>query len=138
MSSESKKNNFSTILISLAAAMGYGAWAVYANFEHAFMVFMIAGLIQASYAFLSTLCITHVARWVFLKFKCGLRGVSAGFVLSFLLMFMIPITVHSSVGTPDVWQTILPGLIWGSIYLLSFLITLDFKLRILPAKRNSE
>lgn len=120
-----KKSGCSAFLIAMAAAAGYGGWAVYANFEHGTQAWMMAGVIQASYAFISTLCITHVARWTYLKYQCGIKGVCAGFGMSFLVMLAIPLSVHNFFGTPDIFQTILPGLIWGSVYLLGFLIALN-------------
>lgn len=121
------KKHKNSLLTALAAGIGYGGWAVYANFEHGTHAWLMAGIVQAIYAFLSTLTVTHCARLVFLKFKCGIRGVATGFVASFILMLIIPITVHASIGTPDIWQTITPGLIWGGIYLMSFLISLNIQ-----------
>lgn len=122
------KENRSSLLIAVAAAIGYGGWAVYANYEHGTHAWTMAGIVQASYAFFSTFAITHVARIAYVKYNCGVSGVSgvlAGFGMSFLVMLAIPLTVHNIVGTPDIWQTILPGLIWGSIYLMGFLISLN-------------
>jgi len=119
----------STLFTALAAAVGYGGWAVYANYEHGVHAWAMAGSIQAIYAFVSTLSITHVARWTFIKYKCGIRGVLVGFLMSFIVMLAIPLSVHNFFGTPDILQTIFPGLIWGSIYLLGFLATLEIARR---------
>jgi len=133
-----KKNiNYSTLLTALAAAIGYGGWAIYANYEHGTQAAVMAGGIQGTYAFFSTLSITHVARWVFLKYNCAIRGTLAGFTASFIVMLALPLIVHNLAGTQNIWQTILPGLIWGSIYLISFLIMLDIKLRVPSTKKNS-
>lgn len=105
--------------------MGYGGWAVFANYEHGPHAWAMAGAIQATYAFISTFFITTVAQRTYIKYNCGVRGVFAGFITSFIVMLAIPVTVHCIAGTPDILQTILPGLIWGSIYLMGFLITLN-------------
>lgn len=125
-----EKRGRAIFFTALAAGLGYGAWAFYANFGHGFSMAFMAATVQAVYAFISTLSITHVARFVFLHYKCGYRGIFAGFSLSFLVMLAIPLIVHNFFGTPNIWETILPGLIWGSIYLMGFLISLDVKLRI--------
>jgi len=117
--------NLSTFLSALAAGIGYGGWAVYANYEHGVHAWAMAGAIQAIYAFISTLSITHVARKTFMKYSCGIKGVCAGFSMSFLVMLALPLLVHNFFGTPNIWATILPGLIWGSIYLIGFLISLN-------------
>lgn len=127
-----------TLLTALAAALGYGGWAIFANFEHGIKPGVIAGLVQGVYAFISTLSITHIARWVFLKFNCAWRGITVGFIASFIVMIALPLSVHNLAGTPDIWQTILPGLIWGSIYLIGFLISLDVVHRIAPAHQKNE
>lgn len=122
-----KKINYQDLLTALAAGVGYGGWAAYANFEHGGHIWMMAAMVQGIYAFFSTLFITHCARLVFIRSDCGIKGVIAGFTASFILMLAIPLSVHTFIATPDIWQTILPGLIWGSIYLMSFLISMHFK-----------
>lgn len=128
------KGKNTIFLTALLAAAVYGGWAAFANYDHGLSAALMAGGIQGVYAFISTLSITHVARWAFLKYKCGWHGITAGFLMSFLVMLAIPLVVHSFFMTPNIWLTIAPGLVWGSIYLLGFLISLDFKLRILPNK----
>ena len=132
-----EKRGRAILLTALAAGLGYGGWAFYANFEYGFPTAMMSGSIQGVYAFLSTLCITHIAHLTFLKFKCGYRGIFSGFVASFIVMLALPLIVHNYFGTPNIWQTILPGLIWGSIYLIGFLISLDVKIRV-DAKNEVE
>ncbi len=124
-----KKINYSALFTALAAAIAYGGWAVYANYEHGLHSWVMAGIVQGVYAFFSTFFVTYVARLVFFKCKCAMRGILAGFATSFLVMLAIPMGVHCLAGTPDIVQTILPGLIWGSIYLLGFLITLNISQR---------
>ena len=128
---------YQTIMISVLAAVGYGLWAVFANFEHGIHAWSTAGIVQALYAFFATLSVSKVAHWIFLKCKCGLRGISLGFVASFIVMLAFPFSIHSVAGTPDIWETITPGLILGSFYLMGYLISLDWTLRILPERKKS-
>lgn len=121
---------------SLSAAIGYGLWAIFANFEHGAHAWAMAGAVQAIYAFVATMSVSKVAHWIFLKYECGIKGVTMGFLASFVVMLSIPLAVHNFAGTPDVLETILPGLIIGSIYLISYLIGLDWKLRVLPSREN--
>ena len=111
-----------SILNSFAAMLIYGSWAVYANFEHGAQAWKMAGAIQGVYAFFSTLSVTVVAQWVYTKCGRGWLGIVVGFLVSFVVMLTIPIAVHNLAGTPDILQTILPGLIWGSGYLILFLV----------------
>lgn len=122
------KENFA-ILSAILAAAGYGSWAIFSNYEYEIHVWIMAGIVQGIYAFISTLTITNVARWVFFKYKCEAKGIISGFLASFFVMIAIPVTVHGLVGTPNIIQTILPGLVWGSTYLIVFLVCLDKKVR---------
>lgn len=110
------------ILSALAAMFVYGGWAAYANFEHGRDAWTMAATIQGIYAFISTLSVTVCAQWIYMKCGRGVRGIVLGFSISFVLMLAIPVGVHSLAGTPDILQTILPGLIWGALYLLSYLV----------------
>lgn len=110
------------LLNAFAALIIYGSWAVYANFEHGQHAYIMAGIVQGSYAFISTLTMTSAARWMYKKCGCGRNGIISGFSFGFLVMLAIPITVHYMAGTPDILETMLPGLIWGTAYLLSYLI----------------
>ena len=113
------------LLNATAALLVYGAWAVYANYEHGRDAWVMAGMVQGVYAFLSTLSITVVAKAVYIRCGCGKMGISIGFITSFIVMLAIPVGVHSVAGTPDILETILPGLIWGSMYLMGFLLVTE-------------
>ena len=110
------------ILSALAAMLIYGAWAAYANFEHGRHAWIMAAIVQGVYAFISTLSVTACAQWIYVKLGQGAKGVAIGFSISFALMVAIPIGVHSWAGTPDIFQTILPGLICGALYLFGYLV----------------
>lgn len=119
------KQFFIILFNACAALLIYGGWAVYANFEHGLHAGVTAGIVQGVYAFISTLTITLIAKAVYQKCGCGVRGICLGFCTSFIIMITIPLSVHTAFGTPDIWQTILPGLIWGSIYLLGVLVVFE-------------
>ena len=105
-----------------AALVFYGGWAVFANFEHGQIAWLKAGLVQGVYAFVSTLTVTTVAYWMYLKTGCGRKGIGFGLALSYLIMLLIPFSVHSVAATPDRIETVLPGLIIGAVYLAVFLL----------------
>lgn len=104
-----------------AAMVIYGGWAVFANFEHGRAAWLTAGVIQGFYAFASTLTVTVIAKKAFFKFGCGTKGLLLGFLTSFFIMLLFPLTIHTVAGTPDIIETITPGLIWGSGYLAIYL-----------------
>ncbi len=110
------------ILISLLAGLIYGSWAAFANFEHGTAVAAKAGIGQGIYALASTWLVTLTAVYVYHKLKGGWLGFCCGFGSSFLVMLSIPLLIHSILLTPNVWQAILPGLIWGSGYIFIYLL----------------
>lgn len=136
MEKEYKSSRRGKIISASAAAVGYGGWAVYANSDHSMNMAISAGVIQGTYAFLSTILITIVAQKAYEKTKCGMRGICVGFLISFIVMLAIPLSIHNYFGTPNIWQTITPGLIWGSIYLITFLITLEVKQKKVKQRRE--
>lgn len=121
------KDNMVIFFNAFAALIVYGAWASYANFEHGAQAWIMAGSVQAVYAFFSTFFITKSAQFMYKKTGCGFSGVVYGFVSSFFIMFTIPLSIHSYVGTPDLIETILPGLIWGALYIVFFLALMEKK-----------
>jgi len=96
----------------------YGSWAAFVNLEHGTDMAIRAGLGQGAYAFVSTWLITAVARGALARFGKQWVGLCASFLLSFAVMLSLPLLPHSLLGTIDVWEAILPGLIWGSGYII--------------------
>lgn len=111
-----------TILNACAALLVYGGWAIFVNFEYGQEVWLISGLAQGCYAFASTMTVTGMARWCYFRCGCGKEGMLVGFLVSFAVMLLIPLSVHQSVGTPDILETIMPGLIGGVVYLSAVLL----------------
>ena len=109
------------IRISLLAALVYGSWAAFANSEYGFAVALKAGMGQGGYALFSTFWVTVSALRVFCLCRGGWFGVCIGFMVSFFVMASIPLTIHAILRTPNAWQAMLPGLIWGSGYILVLL-----------------
>lgn len=108
-------------LAPLWALLGYGIWSAAINYYHHADNYLLSGLVQGSYAFITTL----VLRFFVLKLYTSLRYnvyaklVTYGF--SFILMVIIPATIHYIIGTKEIFYSILPGAIMGAIYLLIIL-----------------
>ncbi len=114
---------------SVVAALGYGAWAAYANSEHASEIWIRAGIVQAITSFTVTLVITLFARWVFHKAGGRKKGVVVSYLCSFVTVTAFSYAAHYVFGTPDIWQTIAPSMIIGSCYLVSYLLALKASLK---------
>lgn len=112
------------IVAALLAFVIYGCWAYYANHEHGIDKALPAGIAQGAYAFFSTLIVGEMAKRLCLKLGMNIKSIVISFALTFVVMLLIPLIIHSALKTPDIMETILPGLIWGSGYILAILISL--------------
>ncbi len=118
--------------IAVLAGLVYGSWAALCNIEYGSWIALKAGLGQGGYALFSTWIVTWVAVNLYLWCKKGWLGFLLGFVCSFLVMLSIPIAIHSLLNTPNMWSAIMPGLIWGSGYILVYLWRFSAKLQTSP------
>lgn len=118
----------SSLMIPLLAGIIYGSWAAYSNSEYGFAIGLRTGIAQGSYAFFSTWIVTEAAKRIYFKFSEDSnkrKGIIAGFMASFGLMLSIPLIIHTLIETPDMWQSMAPGLIWGSVYIALYLSRLN-------------
>ncbi|MDO6763226.1 hypothetical protein [Agarivorans sp. 1_MG-2023] len=113
-------NQLSPWQIALLAALVYGAWAAFVNSEHGNAVALKAGLVQGSYAFVSTWLISFIAKWMLLRWGFSQTVRWSAMSVSWLVMLAIPVVLHTWQKTPDLVEAILPGLAIGSLYLWSY------------------
>ena len=104
------------LLSSVAAFLGYGGWAVFANYAVSPMAAWRAGFAQGTYAFGSTLFLTVAIRKVFNAAGKGVRGKWIGFTTGMVVIISLPATLNIIAQTPNVIKTILPGIVIGSVY----------------------
>lgn len=104
----------------------YGAWAAYVNSDHGSEMALRAGLGQGAYAFVSTWLVTAAARELLARLGYHSLALVLSFFITFCLMLSIPLLLHALLGTVDVWEAILPGLIWGSGYII-FVLWIDVR-----------
>ncbi|WP_143698145.1 hypothetical protein [Vibrio sp. qd031] len=99
------------------AALGYGGWAFWVQDSQTFTESLSAAMVQGSFAFLSTLFLGQVARWLFLRFQSKL----VVFICCSLLLCTVPSLLHTINHSQQILFAILPGLIVGHLYLCSLL-----------------
>lgn len=117
---------------SAIAAVGYGTWAMFANGEHSRAEWLMAGLVQAFSSFTITMSITLFLHWIYNFFGKSNVAIVITFTTSFLLVFGVSYGAHYISNTPNIWETIMPSLLIGSCYLLSYLFALRIKSEIKP------
>jgi hypothetical protein len=85
-----------------------------------------AGVGQGVYAFVSTWLVTATAQQLLARLGYHPRGLLLSFLITFGLMLSIPLLLHTLLQTVDIWEAILPGLIWGSGYIV-LILRLDLR-----------
>ena len=103
------------------AAVVFGSWAAFVNSEYGLLVLIRSGLGQGIYAFFATWIVTRTAANVFAFTGGGPHGLIMSFIASFLVMICFPLTIHHALGTPEILNAILPGVLWGSGYIFTYL-----------------
>ncbi len=109
----------------LLAALVFGGWAAFVNREYGPIVTLRSGMGQATYALFSTWIVSRTVVNVFSFAGRGVQGVLCSFVVSFLLMISIPLAIHYALATPEIFNAILPGIVWGSGYVATYLWVLS-------------
>ncbi|MEO0508611.1 MAG: hypothetical protein AAF065_01985 [Verrucomicrobiota bacterium] len=113
------------LVSSVAAALGYGGWAVFVNYEVSPMSGWRAGCVQGSYAFCSTLFLTIAIRKIYYLGGSGKRGRLIAFAVGIVIIISLPATLNLIAQTPNVIMTILPGILIGSVYVGMFAYLLE-------------
>ena len=114
----------------LAAAIGfigYGSWGYYINFCHGNSAALKALVTQGSYSFTLTLIAAFIMEWLFQLSSKPVTRFCLTFFITSLLLYSSSWGVNMWAGTPEILLTILPGAIIGTVYTLSYTLTL-FKL----------
>ena len=113
-------NAFSPWQIALLAAVGYGCWAGWVNSEYGNTIALKTGLIQGTYAFISTAIVTLIAKKILTLFSYSRGSRWLALLASWSVMLAIPISLHTWQHTPDLLQAIVPGAMIGTLYLWTY------------------
>lgn len=106
------------LVAAVLAMLVYGGWAAAVNAEHGLTIALRSGLGQGMYAFVATFVTGFLAIKTFQYFNHKKIGFILGFVFSFIIMISIPYTVHTWLETPNKWEAMSLGLVWGTLYLI--------------------
>ena len=113
-----------SLISAISAFFFYGGWAVFVNFSHGMMAAMKAGLVQGSYSFILTLCMTMLLELVF---KISNRVFSKDHLINWFTIFIccsavfsISWGVNAAAGTPEILRTVILGYVIGGIYIVLY------------------
>lgn len=104
------------VMNAIAAFFIYGAWAYGANNVGA----VKSAMAQGSMSFANTLVLALYLEVVH-RIASGLKQLIAYVFALFLSVVGIQVLIHYTVGTQNIFLTILPGMIIGTIYIVSYL-----------------
>jgi hypothetical protein len=85
--------------------LAMGAWAVFANRDHALPAMLLAGLVQGTISGLLTLGLKKFLEWL----NARMQGAAALIVppaITASTIFAILVSAHTLAGTPALWATI--------------------------------
>ncbi|QOR62689.1 hypothetical protein ACM66Z_04280 [Sulfurovum sp. ST-21] len=104
------------VMNAIAAFFIYGTWAYGANDVGA----VKSAMAQGSMSFANTLVLALYLEVVH-RIASGLKQLIAYVFALFLSVVGIQVLIHYTVGTQNIFLTILPGMIIGTIYIVSYL-----------------
>lgn len=114
---------FQPKIAALLALLGYGLWAGYCNADFGTLTAARAFAVQGLYAWTTTLLLGTLAGTLLLRFGATAGGALISYSCCLLLMGLIPWSLHSLAGTPNILISIVPGLLLGNLYLIGLLWT---------------
>lgn len=106
------------LVAAVLAMLVYGGWAGAVNAEHGLSIATRSGLGQGLYAFAATFGTGLLAIKTYQYVNHKKIAFALGFMFSFALMVSIPYTVHTLLATPNKWEAMSLGLVWGTFYLI--------------------
>ncbi len=122
----------STLQRSLISALigfaFYGAWAIFVNFMHGKESAIKAGLVQGGYSFILTFFMTLLLEAIYLRalhfLKSELAAIVITVVTSCTIVFSGSWLVNYLSGTPEIFNTVILGYIFGGLYSIAYTIGL--------------
>ena len=113
------------ILISaMAAFLGYGGWTLYVNSDGDPMSAMKYALCYGGYSFIMTLITSGLLEFLYRRLAHQPKGPMVAGVITCLLLYAGAWAVNFAAGTPNILLTILPGMAFSTVFVISYLLTL--------------
>lgn len=122
----------STLQRSLISALigfaFYGSWAIFVNFMHGKESAIKAGLVQGVYSFILTFFMTLLLEAIYLRalklVKAEIVAIIVTVVISCSIVFSGSWLVNYLSGTPEIFNTVILGYIFGGLYSIVYTVGL--------------
>lgn len=105
-----------SLLLALASAAFFIAWGLWVNWEHGFASRIQVACTQAIISFMATLGLAEVLRRVASFVKDWRMPWFWTGVVGWLFMNSVVFSAHFLSGTPELFQTMVPGMITGAAF----------------------
>ncbi len=112
-----------SLAAGIAGFVVYGAWAWYVNQAHGQAVGIRAGLIQGSYSLALTLTTTLMMEYLLNLLKDIPGQVWLTIAATSVITFSTAYAIHFVFGTPEILMTILPGFLSGTVYTVTYVVS---------------
>ena len=114
---------FKKLLINgIGAFVIYAVWAYFANDGSA----VRSAFMQGSMSFLMTIFLAIMLEFIYKKATSAISAIIFALLLIWSIMALQAI-VHYFIGTDNIFMTILPGLVLGTVYVVVYLLDLNRK-----------
>jgi len=106
----------------IGAFVIYALWAYYSNEGSA----VRSAFMQGSMSFFMTIFLAIMLEFIYKKASAAISAIIFALLLIWSIMTLQAI-VHYVIGTDNIFMTILPGLLLGTVYVIVYLVDLDRK-----------
>lgn len=113
-----------SVVSALLGFLAYGGWAFYVNYMHGLEAATKAAFTQGSYSFTVTLVMTLLMEYLFRLLSHPTLRFFATFFGTCAILYSTSWGVNALAGTPEIFMTILPGIIIGTIYTFGYTLSL--------------
>lgn len=126
------------LALAVGAGCMYGAWALWANLEHGAAAGWRAAGTQFFVSFVVTLVITTLMEQVHASLPSRLLRVGGAIAAAVGTTVVFTVSLHYATSTPEMFDTVVPVLVLGSLYCIAYVANLERELRQrYPAQRSA-
>jgi len=119
-------SNKARLLTAVGGFFGYGIWAAIVNFEYGILVSSKVALTQGAISFILTLSVNLLIERVYTMILPIKNRKLITVLTASASLVLISFVINLLANTPNIFITILPGAVFGTFYVYSYL---SFNLR---------
>ncbi len=118
--SNSGKRPHDSAWMAILAALAFIVWGLWVNWEYGWTARIQVALTQGAISLVSTYYAAELVVWLARKFEKSQRPLLWTGSLSYLMIYALIWMVHVLAGTPELLNTMLPGMITGVVFCFGY------------------